>query len=168
MKTQNAVMSKLQLVPGMSPNRAIQSVREFLDNQPDSLQAANRIMSAFDLKPETNKRKAYVFAMAAIENAVKQESLDPKDIMDRANVSIDRIVRSMGPGALEMPIEVQVTPNGKPRSKKGSKRAVAKQLYLENRDKGDKVVIDLIAKALDVTVQNAYTYVYLVKKELTK
>ncbi len=58
MKTQNAVMSKLQLVPGMSPTRAVQSVREFLDNQPDSLQAANRIMSAFDLKPETNKRKA--------------------------------------------------------------------------------------------------------------
>jgi len=59
-----------------------------------------------------------------------------------------------------------VTIGDKPKGKKGAKRAIAAQIYMENKDKPNKDIVFLVAEALGVTMANAYTYVYIVKKEL--
>lgn len=162
------LMTKLKLEPGMSPTRAIRSIREYLDAQPDPLKAANKIMYAFGLKPETNVRKAYIFAMTAIEKQMNDGAVDPKAVLEKADARINNLTQILGPTAFKMPDVAVTMESGKAKvkGKKGSKRAIAQQLYIENKDKGDKVVIDLVAEALGVSKQNAYTYVYLVKKDL--
>lgn len=51
---------------------------------------------------------------------------------------------------------------------RGSMREVARKIYLENKDAPNKVVVQLIAEALNIPKMNAYTHVYLVKQELKK
>jgi hypothetical protein len=69
----------------------------------------------------------------------------------------------LGPGAFFVSDENQ----NQDINKKGpSKRSIAQEIYLQNKDKGEKVIIELVQKELNVTKQNAYTYIYLVKKDL--
>jgi len=155
------VLRKLNVAEGMSPNLAIQRTREYLDNQPDRLKAANQIMARFGLPKEVNQRKAYVFVMSAVEKMVKGEEVSSETVIERANKSFKNIEQLVGPNAFKVE---QTEEPGKTR--KGSKREVAKQLYLEYKEQGEPFVMSKIMEALDVTKANAYTYVYLVKKDL--
>jgi hypothetical protein len=160
-----ALLKKINVTEGMSPVIAIQRTRDYLDNQPDRLKAANQIMASFGLPNENNQRKAYVFVMSAVEKLVNGESISPDSIVERANRSVVTLKSLVG----ENVFNVGEQPKGHaPVSRKGSKREVAKQLYLEFKEQGEAFVIAKVMEALEVTKQNAYTYVYLVKKDLLK
>ena len=160
-----ALLKKINVTEGMSPVIAIQRTRDYLDNQPDRLKAANQIMASFGLPNENNQRKAYVFVMSAVEKLVNGESVSPDSIVERANRSVVTLKSLVG----ENVFNVGEQPEGHaPVSRKGSKREVAKQLYLEFKEQGETFVIAKVMEALEVSKQNAYTYVYLVKKDLLK
>ncbi len=164
----NELLKKIDVKREGSVNRAIMQTRDYLDNQVDPLKTANQIISKFNIPPIDNVKKAYVFVMTAVEQSMKTNTPDIKAIMDKANQRISRITDIIGPGAFVVEKEVNENKSA-PGSRKGSKREVAKTLYLENKDtKSDKEIISLIAEELEVTAQNAYTYLYNVKKLLAK
>lgn len=55
--------------------------------------------------------------------------------------------------------------NGKER---GSMRVAAMKIFLANKDKDNKIIVDLICKGLDIPKTNAYTHIYLCKQQLKK
>lgn len=163
MNPANEVITKLKVDEKMSPTVVVQTVREYLDGQPNSLKAANAIINKFGIKPIDNKKKAYVFAMTAVEHSLKNMNPSIEAIIQRSNERIERITDMIGPGAFT---DYESKPQDDT-NKKGSKREIAREIYLEHKDKGDKQVIALVQEALGITKQNAYTYVYLVKKDLS-
>jgi hypothetical protein len=158
-----SILKKLHLEPGSSTTRAINITREFLDNQRNPLGAANSILVEHGIKPLLNCKKAYIYALSVVEDLVNSREIVIKDIIDKANSRIDRITDIMGPYAFvdDSPVdELPVT-------KKGGKRAVARELYYKYKDtKDEKSIIELVQKELGVTKPNAYSYIYLVKKEM--
>jgi hypothetical protein len=155
------LLKKLQINENTCVNRAVQAVREYLDSQPDPHKAANALIGKFGIQPVDNRKKAYVFAMTSIEqNLISTPKIE--SIISKANERISAITDMLGSGAFVDYTDI----NGKTASgdKKGSKRKLATELFNEHRDKGDKFVIALLEKELGITKQNAYTYVYLIKK----
>lgn len=168
MNAADELLKKLDVARGVSVTRAIQRTRDYLDNQANPLKAANHIITKFDIPPIDNVKKAYVFAMTAVEQSLKTDSPSIETIMEKANARIARITDIIGPGAFVVEKE-ENTNKAAPGARKGSKREVAKSIYLEFKDKiGDKEIIAKIAEELEVTTQNAYTYLYNVKKLLAK
>jgi len=168
MNVADDLLSKLDIERGSSVTRAIFRTREFLDGQPDPLKTANQIITKFKIPPVDNVKKAYVFVMTAVEQSMNTQNPSIQSIMDKANSRITHITDIIGPAAFV--VEKEVNENkAVPGSRKGSKREIAKSIYLENKDtKSDKDIISMIAQELDVTMQNAYTYLYNVKKLLAK
>jgi hypothetical protein len=156
------VLKKFGIDGTTSVNKAIQLVREHLDSQSDPLHAANVILKKFGVTPLTNTRKAYIFAMTSVEQSMITDTPNIEVIIQKANSRVKAITNMLGPYAFnsaeQEPVEVY--------AKKGNKRNIAKQIYIDNKDKGDKYVIELVQKELSISKQNAYTYVYLVKKDL--
>lgn len=168
MNPANEILTKLDIQRNMSEVRAIQQARNYLDSHANPLRAANHIVQKFNIPPIDNVKKAYVFAMTAVEQSLKSENPNIQAIMDRANARIDRLTDILGAGAFV--VHKEDNPNkAAPGARKGSKREVAKSVYLENKEtKSDKEIIELISQELEVTAQNAYTYLYNVKKLLAK
>lgn len=158
------VLSKLKISHNCIPTRAVQSVREYLDAQPNPLKAANAILNKFGIPPINNCKKAYVFAMTSVEQSLNNNIPKIENIIKKANERIEKITDILGPNAFTDYTNI----NGDTQTpdKKGGKRNIAMEIYLKNKEKGDKHVIGLIEKELNVSRQNAYTYVYLVKKDL--
>lgn len=156
------LISRLNISKEASPTLTVQKIREFLDGQPNPLKTANEIIKTAGLQPIDNRKKAYVFAMTTLENTLRNSKPNITEIMTRANERVERITDMLGPSAFVMRDSNQEDL----KSKSPSKRSLAKEIYLENIDKGEKVVIELVQKELSVTKQNAYTYIYLIKKEL--
>ncbi len=168
MNPANEILSKLDIKRGTSEVRAIQQTRDYLDSHSNPLKAANYIVQKFNIPPIDNVKKAYVFAMTAVEQSLKSETPDIQAIMDRANARIHRLTDIIGDSAFV--VHKEDNPNkAAPGARKGSKREIAKSIYLENKEtKNDKEIITLISQELEVTAQNAYTYLYNVKKLLAK
>lgn len=158
------VLTKLKIQPTAGPCRAVQQVREYLDSHPNPLKAANAILNKYGIPPLDNCKRAYVFAMTSVEQSLNNNVPKIESIINKANERIDRITDMLGSGAFTDYTNVNSETSTPDR--KGGKRKIARDLYLEHKDKGDKFVIDLIQKELEITKQNAYTYVYLVKKDL--
>lgn len=168
MNPASEVLKKVNVERGGSEVRAIHTVREYLDNQANPLKAANFIITRFNIPPLDNVKKAYVYAMTVVEQSLKTDTPSIEVIMAKANARIDRITDIIGPAAFV--VEKEENENkAAPGSRKGSKREVAKSIYLEFKDKiSDKEIIEKISAELEVTAQNAYTYLYNVKKLLAK
>ena len=145
----------------MSVNKAIYCVRETLEGHHDPLFAANDVLRKIGIKPLTNTKMAFIFVMTAVEQTMKNITPNIEDIVKLSNKRTKAITDMLGPGSFNIDHSV-IEP------KKGSKRQIAKNLYLAHCEKGDKYVIELVQKELNISKQNAYTYVYLVKKELDK
>lgn len=158
------VLKKFGINSDTSINKAIQLVREHLDSQTDPLYSANQILKKFGVSPLTNTRKAYIFTMTTVEQSMFNQTPSIEQIIKKANSRVKAITDMLGPHAFASTEQTDVDIY----AKKGNKRSIAKQIYLSNKDKGDKYVIDLVQKELNISKQNAYTYVYLVKKELDK
>lgn len=153
------LMSKLNLSKGMSVNRAIVQSSEYIDSQSDPLKASNTIMKNLGM-PQfefVEPTQAKVMALASIEQLLVMDEFDPEKANEIATSKFERLRN-------KMPYAVKGTVVSK--SRKGAKRDVAKQIYLENKGKSDKDIIAIVAKEMNITLQNAYTYIYLVKKDL--
>lgn len=163
MTDMNKVLAKLDVKPGMSVSRAIQNTRSYIDNQSDPQKAANGLLLKLGVEvPFINDlNKARIFAMTTVEQAVKTNSINPEQVIAKAEQSFDTLTKQSMFAKPEAPVI-----EGKPKGKKGAKRAIAAQIYMENKDKPNKDIVFLVAEALGVTMANAYTYVYIVKKEL--
>lgn len=154
---------KINVNPNDCTTRNIQNLREYLDSQSNSLKAANAILHKFGIPPVNNCKKAYVFAMTSVEQSLKN-NYKIESIINKANDRIERITDILGSNAFVD--YTNVNSNTNTPDKKGGKRNIARDIYLQNKEKGDKFVIELIQKELNISKQNAYTYVYLVKKDL--
>lgn len=164
--TSSELLSKIKVKPEFYLGRAVAMTREYLDRQPDPLREANKILTGFGIQKLDNVKKAYVFVMTAVEQSMNSSSPSIETIIQRANQRIDRITDMMGPGAFIVEKEVKEGKVVITKSKKGgSKGAIAMEIYLANKDKDDKSIIDLIQNELEVTKQNAYTYLYNAKKK---
>lgn len=168
MNVADELLKKIDVVRGSSINRAIQRTREYLDSQANPLKTANHITTKFNIPPTDNVKKAYVFVMTAVEQSMETDTPSIQAIMDKANARIKRITDIVGPSAFV--VEKEENENkAAAGSRKGSKREVAKAIYLEFKDSlSDKEIITKISEELEVTTQNAYTYLYNVKKLLAK
>lgn len=160
------LLNSLNIKRSGSEGQAIQNVRNYLDNHPNPLRAANIIIGKFNIPPLDNVKKAYIFAMTIVEQSMKHDYPIIETIMKRANDRITYITNIFGPAAFV--VEKEDNPNKAPSgSRRGSKRELAKSLYLDNKDTmNDKEIIALIAAEMQVSMSNAYTYLYNVKKLL--
>lgn len=158
------ILKKLKIKESTCTIRAVQAVREYLDSQPDPHKAANALIGKFGIQPVDNRKKAYVFAMTSIEqNLISTPKIE--SIISKANERISAITDMLGSGAFVD--YTNVNGNTTSGDKKGNKRKLATELYNEHKDKGDKFIISLLQKELDISKQNAYTYVYLIKKDIS-
>ena len=153
------LMSKLNLSKGMSVNRAIVQSSDYIDNQSDPLKASNSIMKSLGMPQYefVEPTQAKVMALASIEQLLVMDEFDPSKADEIATAKFERL-------RAKMPYAVKGTIVSK--SRKGAKRDVARQIYLENKGKDDKEIIALVAREMEITPQNAYTYIYLIKKDL--
>lgn len=154
------VLNKLNLTRGMSVNRAIVYASEFIDNQPNPHKFSNAIVQTLKvpLSYASDPGEAKILALATIEQLVSTDEFVPTKVAKIAAEKFQKIAGKL-PFLFNKPVEVNT-------NKRGAKRDVARQIYMENKDLDNKAVIKLIAKELEVTEQNAYTYLYLVKKSL--
>lgn len=153
------IMQKLRLSKGMSINRAIVQSSEYIDSQSDPLKASNAIIQTLEvpLMYVTEPTQAKVLALASIEQLLVMDQFDPNKAAEIATFKFERLRK-------KMPYAVKGVTISK--SRKGAKRDVARQIYLENKGVDEKEIIALVAKELEVSLQNAYTYIYLIKKDL--
>ena len=157
------ILAKLDVKRGMSLTRAIQNTRAYIDKQSDPQKVANGLLMKLGVEVPfiENIDKARIFVMTTVEQAVTQNNINPEQVVAKAEKSVEKLSQS---GLLTKPASVTI--GDKPKGKKGAKRAIAAQIYMENKDKPNKDIVFLVAEALGVTMANAYTYVYIVKKEL--
>ena len=159
----NKLLSKLDLVKGMSVNYAVVKVRDYIDSQPDPVRASNQILSSLGLPATfTNEvRKSSIYALAAIEQAITQEDFDVEATMSISDAKFARIYKMMP--FLFKDEHADGESKSKP-SRKGAKTQLALEIYKSNIDKSDKEIMDLFQEILEITKPNAYTYLYNLKK----
>ena len=167
--TADQILKTFKLSSETSSIRAVQLVREHLDNQPNPIKFANNILKQVDVPFIGNQKKAYLYVMTVVEQAM-QNRVNIEEIMTRANQRIDHITKMIGPGAFyveeEFTNEKEATVT---RGKLGSKSARVKELYQEFNGKiSENDLIDKIQEELEITKNNAYTYLYNLKKKLNK
>lgn len=153
------IMLKFDLKKGMSINRAIVFCSSYLDSQPDPTKASNAVVQTLEIPAPFFKEpsQAKIMALAAIEQLLLMDVFDPVEAGEIANAKFQSIQK-------KMPYAVKGEAISK--SRRGAKRDVALQIYLENKGVDEKIIIAQVAKELDISPQNAYTYIYLVKKSL--
>ena len=153
------IMKRFDLKKGMSINRAIVYSSDYIDKQSDPHKFCNAVLQTLEVPVPyiAEPSQAKVMALASIEQLLVMETFDPSKAAEIATMKFERILK-------KMPYAVKGTVLTKTR--RGAKRDVARQIYLENKDQDEKAIIALVAKELDITPQNAYTYIYLVKKSL--
>lgn len=164
MEIANDILKKLKIKPDTCVFRAVQMTREYLDSQPSPRDAANSIIKKVGIPPVDNVKKSYVFAMTTVEQSLTTGNPNIDFIIAKSNERIEKITDMLGTGAFTDYTGTNATTTSSDR--KGGKRKIAEEIYLSNRDKSDKEVIALIQQELEVTKQNAYTYLYVVKKNL--
>jgi hypothetical protein len=157
------ILRKFNIASNTSVNKAMQIVREDLEANSDPLYAANAILKKIGIAPASNHKKAFIFVMTAVEQSMFDRKPTIEEIINKANSRVKSITNMLGPEAFRDQEDIAAL-----EPKKGNKRAIAKDIYFTNKDKGDKYVIELIQNELKVSKQNAYTYVYLIKKEIGK
>ncbi len=164
MSVNSEILSKLKIKPGFTETQAVQVVREYLDSQSSPLKAANAIIAKVGISPIDNRKTAYVFAMTTVLQALHNMNPNIEEIIKKSNERVERITDLIGSSYFKTNDQDSEDVS----LKKGpSKRSIARDIYLEHKDKGEKAVIDMVQKELGITKQNAYTYIYLVKKDLS-
>ena len=158
------ILARMRIKHTKSVSYAINMAREYLDNSKNPLGAANAILVDHGIQPMLNSKLAYIYALTVIETLVNGQEVDATNVEELSKRRIENITRKMGAGAF---IEEVITSINEPSSKKGGKRAIAREIYFKHRsNKKDKEIIDIIAKELEVSKHNAYSYIYLIKKEM--
>lgn len=152
-------------VMGMDDSTStVQFVRNMIQNAPRPLELANDILKTFDVEGTEDVISAIIKAQSVI--------LKAKEVVEsKRNISAEELNEHATAKIAEMQTMGLVSNAGRKATrssgeKKGSKRAVATELYLANKDKSLKELAGIIATEMGVSVANARTYIYNVKKAL--
>ncbi len=173
--------------------RSSQNTRSYIMKQPDPRAAANAIIKELGVEKTIDSLyDARITAMNMVSDYVKLGSEFDQDESFHHGIKRAETMRNQYPyfakeeddmdaaasvAKVEKTIKVpkvvkesgeRKRPVLKSGKERGSMREVARKIYLENKDAPNKVVVQLIAEALDIPKTNAYTHVYLVKQELKK
>lgn len=152
------ILKKLGIDPTMSVHRAIHEVGIIVNEAPNRLQEANKILVSFGApKVQREDRIAEVLAKGLIEQAV----LNPtkfvlEDAMKIANEKYENIL-SLYPYTLKSTEAKQEAKRKAPR-KNNDKKARALEICEENKTLSNAELAKLIAEELDITFANAYYY----------
>lgn len=167
--TADQILKTFKLGSETSFVRAVQRVREHLDDQPNPLKFANNFLKQANLPFIGNQKKAYLYVMTAVEHAMLNR-VNIEEIMNRANQRIDHITNIIGPGAFYVEEEYNTEKEAiVTKGKHGSKSARVKELFEQYNNKITELeLIDKIQEELEITKNNAYTYLYNLKKKLNK
>lgn len=161
-ETVRSNLNTINLLNERSQVRAVQAVREKIEKSVDPLGTANSIITMFGCKPIDNNQAALIKAQAVIlaaqKAAIAGTSVDENEL--------DAIGESKVKDIMSNVTTATATETTKPRSKKGAKRERAVELYKANADKPIKTIAVTIADEMNVSLANAYTYVYNVRKML--
>lgn len=147
-----------------SDSGVVQFVRNMIQNAPRPLDLANRILRDFKVQ-ETDDVvsgiiKAQSVLLSAKEALAGNIDLNEEDLEISSTKKIEQL-QTMG-----LVSNVGRRPSRSSGERKGSKRAIATEIYLANKDKPLKELASLIATEMDVSMANARTYIYNVKKAL--
>lgn len=159
------LLTKFGIKSTMSQLAMVQAVRAYIEDQPNSIRTCNAILYKLGIEEQIkdSPRKARVYALTAIDEAIKQgAAFDPITVKPIAESRLIKIENLVGR-------EIIVASNNaddekvKPRSKK----EIATEIFLKNKDKPKEVIIAGIMKALKLEKQAAQGYLYQVKRSLT-
>lgn len=161
-------LESVGLLNEVSQIRTVRAIRATVEGSLDPLKSANSVVVQFGGKPEQEEKAALVKAQSLIlqaqhaartnvdlnENeAEKIAKQKVKDVMD-AFPTVAKVTTS------------PVQSSGEPKVKRGGKREQAKEIYLANKSKHVKEIAITISELMNVSIANAYTYIYNVKKDL--
>jgi hypothetical protein len=149
-----------------SSTGTVQFVRNMIQNAPRPLDLANRILKNFEVSETDDVVSGIIRAQSVILKA-KEAVLNKRDISsEELNEHANKQVAQMQTMGLVSNVGRKASrTNGE---KKGSKRLLATELYLANKDKPLKDLAEIIATEMNVSMANARTYIYNVKKALGK
>ena len=157
-------LSNLGVLDMDSSTTTVQFVRNMIQNAPRPLDLANRILKDFNVEKSDDVVSAIIKAQSVILKAKESISenfeLSESDLETYAQEKVSQM-QTMG-----LVSNVGRKANRPSGEKKGSKRALATELYLANKDKPLKELAELIATEMNVSIANARTYIYNVKKAL--
>lgn len=161
-ETVRSNLNTINLLNEKSQVRAVQAVREKIEGSADPLGAANSIITMFGCKPIDNNQAALIKAQAVIlaaqKAAIAGSSVEESELDAIGDSKVKDIMN-------EIPT-APVTTEAKRSGKKGAKRERAVELYKANADQPIKTIAITIADEMGVSLANAYTYVYNVRKLL--
>jgi hypothetical protein len=152
-------------VTGMDSDSAtVQAIRATIQHSPNPLAMANNILRDFGAQPENENVVSAIVKAQAVVLKAKEAARTGSDLNeDEMEIQANEKVQDM----VDKGIITKIQKVGKPTaSKKGAKRDRAKELYLSFKDKPIKEIAVEISAAMDVSLANAYTYIYNVKKML--
>lgn len=161
------VLKKLGIDPSMSVHRAIHEVGIIVNDAPNRLQEANKIIQSLGApRVLREERIAEIVAKGLVEQAVIDPmNFDPEKAMAIANQKYEKIL-SLYPYVLKHDVKVpSPSKPGKRASRKNNdKKARAEELFNANKEKSNGDIAKLISTELEITYANAYYYVSRVFK----
>lgn len=163
-ETVRSNLDTINLLGEKSQIRAVQLVREKVENSSDPLNAANSIIKMFGCVPIDSSNqaaliKAQAVILAAQKAAIAGKNVDEQELNAIGDSKVKDIMDTLPPPTTQ-------SPEAKPHSKKGAKRERAIELYKANSDKPIKTIAITLAEEMNVSLANAYTYIYNVRKML--
>ncbi len=107
------------------------------------------------------------FVQETIRKSFSTDKINPIEILgtasDKAKKFIVENPWTFATGESDVP---KVDSNGNAKRKKGAKQEEAARIYIENKAKGKKTVIEMFMSELDMSKAGATTYFYNMKKQL--
>jgi len=161
--TTQELFDKLGIKSSMSKLVMVQTVREYIENQSNPIRACNAILFKLgvDVQIKDSPRRARVYALTAVDEAASQGSnFDPKTVSVAAEnrlIKIDNMLGGEVPSAKIADDTVE---------KKISKKEIAIEVYLKNKDGEKDDILKKLMKALDIERSAAQTYLYIAKRSL--
>lgn len=147
-----------------SDTGVVQFVRNMIQNAPRPLDLANRILRDFNVEETDDVVSGIIRAQSVIlkakEAIANKQELSEEELEANASEKVSQM-QTMG-----LVSNVGRKPSRASGEKKGSKRALATEIYLANKDRPLKQLAEIIATEMDVSMANARTYIYNVKKAL--
>lgn len=147
-----------------SDTGVVRFVRNMIQNAPRPLELANRILRDFKVQETDDVVSGIIKAQSVLLQA--KEALSNKLEVNEEDLEVKSTKKIEEMQTMGLVSNISRKPSRSSGEKKGSKRAVATELYLANKDKPLKELASIIASEMDVSMANARTYIYNVKKAL--
>lgn len=156
------LLQKFGIKETMSQVVMVQAIRAYIENQPNQIRSCNAILFKLGVPVQfkNEARRARVYAMTAIDEALKQGSdFDPITVTAIANARCDKIDYILGKEILVAEVEEKVSVK--------SKAQQAREIFIQFKDESTKYIVDKIQEVMGVEKNSAYSLYYSAKKSFT-